>query len=637
MYPQMDSGGLTSGVNYFGSVGRGRNAALNLNRGPQTIASAETEVPQGTGFVPAPTETGFTSGSGGGDSSGGMGDTGGQNAPFSADQARTASFVGQGAQLLGAATGSRELGMAGNFLGAGAAASQGNFVPLGQTVLGMAGQSDAARGLGLLATGLGAINAYNDDPVNNERTSKQLGSMTVNTLANQIPGVGALNFGLRAGTYFANPDFPNDASISIGDIAAFGPEGYERFGRGPIDSAQGGKAIMMSPDPQSVRSALEGMPTANDPRSFDRAAVARGLATDTTYAPGMTVNAQGQLVSTEDMTNQQNMAYFGVSPNTTVGEGIASPSIQSFALDGGDVMGPGAPGSVGRDAFEASGGGFGDPSAGMGGAFEGSAGSTAGTADSPDGPDGANAGSGGFGGMSNQGEGGFGSMGGWKDGGMIGDMPGITQRYMDGGPVQGGPMLAMGYAEGGMMGRMGGKPTPAIVNRQVDAMLRDPRARQTLLARPQQLMASGELTPDEVTTMGRVAEAALFSPELYPQLRQFVAAQGMTPLPAAFDPSVIMRIMAITRGLQQATPAGQVPGTDQAQMQRPVPGEGNGGYLQGPGTGRSDSIGTVNETTGEPVKVANGEYVIPSHIVRAKGREFFDNLLRRYSDVPKGE
>jgi hypothetical protein len=168
-------------------------------------------------------------------------------------------------------------------------------------------------------------------------------------------------------------------------------------------------------------------------------------------------------------------------------------------------------------------------------------------------------------------------------------------------------------------------------------MLRDPRARQTLLARPQQLMASGELTPDEVTTMGRVAEAALFSPELYPQLRQFVVQQGMTPLPAAFDPSVVMRIMAISRGLQQATPAGQVPGTDQAQMQRPVPGEGNGGYLQGPGTGRSDSIGTVNETTGEPVKVANGEYVIPAHIVRAKGREFFDNLLRRYSDVPKGE
>jgi hypothetical protein len=60
-----------------------------------------------------------------------------------------------------------------------------------------------------------------------------------------------------------------------------------------------------------------------------------------------------------------------------------------------------------------------------------------------------------------------------------------------------------------------------------------------------------------------------------------------------------------------------------------------GGMIRGPGTGRSDSIGTVNESTGEPVRVANGEYIIPEHVVRAKGQEFFDNLLRRYADVPK--
>jgi len=129
----------------------------------------------------------------------------------------------------------------------------------------------------------------------------------------------------------------------------------------------------------------------------------------------------------------------------------------------------------------------------------------------------------------------------------------------------------------------------------------------------------------------------MFNPELYPQLRAFVAEQGMTPLPPAYDPRVITRVFASSKALQEETPAGQVPNTDQAQVQSPTPGEGNGGYLQGPGTGRSDSIGTVNETTGQPVKVANGEYVVPAHVVRAKGREFFDNLLRRYSDVPKGE
>jgi hypothetical protein len=35
--------------------------------------------------------------------------------------------------------------------------------------------------------------------------------------------------------------------------------------------------------------------------------------------------------------------------------------------------------------------------------------------------------------------------------------------------------------------------------------------------------------------------------------------------------------------------------------------------------------------------VANEEYIIPAHVVRAKGREFFDNLLRRYHDVGSGE
>jgi hypothetical protein len=66
-------------------------------------------------------------------------------------------------------------------------------------------------------------------------------------------------------------------------------------------------------------------------------------------------------------------------------------------------------------------------------------------------------------------------------------------------------------------------------------------------------------------------------------------------------------------------------------------GAPDGGMLQGPGTGRSDSIGTQNMSNGGPVKVSNGEYVIPEHVVRAKGRDFFDALLRRYSEVPKAE
>jgi hypothetical protein len=217
---------------------------------------------------------------------------------------------------------------------------------------------------------------------------------------------------------------------------------------------------------------------------------------------------------------------------------------------------------------------------------------------------------------------------GYRDGGMIGEMPGLTMRYMNGGPVGGNPMLAMGFRDGGMPGMMqqhaGDKQNARIT------------------ARAEQLLASGELTMDEVVTMARVAEAAMYNPDLYPQLRQFVAQQGMSPLPAQYDESVVQRILMVANALQrqaqeQPTMPGQVPGMDQAMMSNPTPGYGNGGMIHGPGTGRSDSIGTVNESTGQPVKVANEEYVIPAHVVRAKGREFFDNLLRRYSDLPKGE
>ena len=214
-----------------------------------------------------------------------------------------------------------------------------------------------------------------------------------------------------------------------------------------------------------------------------------------------------------------------------------------------------------------------------------------------------------------------------KDGGMVG----LTQRYADG-----GPLLAMGFAQGGQV-QMGASPTNQSATAQVNAILKDPRQKSTIATRAQQLMASGELTQEEVTTMARVAEASMYNPELYPQLREFVAAQGMTPLPPTYDPSVIARIMAIARILQEQQPVlppGEVPPMDQAAME-PAPGTRAGGMIRGPGTGRSDSIGTVNKTTKQPVAVANGEYVIPQHIVAIKGREFFDNLIRRYADAPK--
>jgi hypothetical protein len=498
-------------------------------------------------------------------------------------------MTGAGMGLLGQATNTPELGIAGGFLGASAAASRGSFGPMAGLTTGlMTGDPTAATAASL---GVGALQG-----------SVNRGSVIDAVAGRAVPGYNVANLGLIGATGFFG-----DTPTSIGDVIGFGPQGYDTFGNvGPIDAAQGGKTVALSQNPAATLAAVQGTPFSSNPQALEDASRAMQFAYNTPMDPGMGINRETERsISNINTIGMQDYGTFGVN-----NPGMA----MSYGMDtnaaGQTVSSPGS--IAAQDAMTF--GGTGMNMGSVGGGAEGSINNSMSQS-----------------GMMSSQESGF------KDGGMIGDMPGLTKRYNNGGMVSGGPMLAMGYADGGMMGQMGGKPTPALVNKQVDAMLRDPRARQSLLARPQQLMASGELTPDEVTTMARVAEASLYNPELYPQLRQFVAQQGMSPLPTAFDPSVIMRIMAIARGLQTETPAGQVPGTDQAQMQRPVPGDGNGGYLQGPGTGRSDSIGTVNETTGEPVKVANGEYVIPAHVVRAKGREFFDNLLRRYSDVPKGE
>lgn len=56
----------------------------------------------------------------------------------------------------------------------------------------------------------------------------------------------------------------------------------------------------------------------------------------------------------------------------------------------------------------------------------------------------------------------------------------------------------------------------------------------------------------------------------------------------------------------------------------------DGGEIEGPGTGTSDSVKAVNGDTGQPIRLSNGEYIISKDVVDAKGVEFFDKLQARY-------
>jgi hypothetical protein len=64
---------------------------------------------------------------------------------------------------------------------------------------------------------------------------------------------------------------------------------------------------------------------------------------------------------------------------------------------------------------------------------------------------------------------------------------------------------------------------------------------------------------------------------------------------------------------------------------------GSGGKISGPGTGTSDSVQALNTSDGTPIKLSNGEYIIPADVVREKGKEFFDNMVQKYhTPVRKG-
>jgi hypothetical protein len=55
-----------------------------------------------------------------------------------------------------------------------------------------------------------------------------------------------------------------------------------------------------------------------------------------------------------------------------------------------------------------------------------------------------------------------------------------------------------------------------------------------------------------------------------------------------------------------------------------------GGAIYGPGTGISDSVTAQNTDTGEPVKLSNGEFIIPADVVHKLGTKFFDNLIDKH-------
>jgi hypothetical protein len=209
------------------------------------------------------------------------------------------------------------------------------------------------------------------------------------------------------------------------------------------------------------------------------------------------------------------------------------------------------------------------------------------------------------------------------------------------------------YAEGGMVGQNGMPMRPAgMQSGQQQAMspqMMEMQIQEFMRKNPQQvqqitqaIMAgfqAGEITPEELNMAGQLAMTALQNPEMYQYVRQFAIQQGLAgeqDLSPEYDQGLVFVLLLAVRAAQQQTGSMGGMGTQTGAPEQPVMSMANGGYISmgdnarnggkvvGPGTGTSDSI---------PIRVSAGEYVIPAKIVQAKGKDFFDSLLKKYQNA----
>jgi len=141
-----------------------------------------------------------------------------------------------------------------------------------------------------------------------------------------------------------------------------------------------------------------------------------------------------------------------------------------------------------------------------------------------------------------------------------------------------------------------------------------PQQVQQMLAELQRLLQTGELTREELNMVVQMARSAAQNPALYPQLRRIAIQRGVAEpgeISEEFDPGLVF-ILVLMGEAMQAGMGGQGGAIPSFKAGGPVPNKGDS---------RSDPV---------VAKLHEGEYVIPAHIVKAKGTEFFDRMLESY-------
>jgi hypothetical protein len=196
------------------------------------------------------------------------------------------------------------------------------------------------------------------------------------------------------------------------------------------------------------------------------------------------------------------------------------------------------------------------------------------------------------------------------------------------------------YAQGGMVGDNGMPVMPQgmqqgqpMDSRQLEMQLQDfmrknPQQVQQIAQAIQAGLQSGEITMEELNMAEQMAMTALQNPDMYQYIRQFAIQQGMATeqdLSPQYDEGLIFVILLAVRSAKEAGGTGAAP---MGGAQQPMMAMQGGGYIPKNMSPTKDGTGQRDDVA---INVSPGEYVIPKKIVDAKGKEFFDNLLKKYA------
>lgn len=207
-------------------------------------------------------------------------------------------------------------------------------------------------------------------------------------------------------------------------------------------------------------------------------------------------------------------------------------------------------------------------------------------------------------------------------------VPQTRPSYAQGGYVgpSGQPVVPAGLSTASAPPEMGMDITPEQIDMTVNqAMQNNPQMVEQVRMAIMEAMQTGELTMQELNTLGQMAQAAMQDPNLYPQLRQMAIREGLAgeeDIPPQFDPALISVMLVAIRSMR-GVEGMQAPQAPQS-------------FAMGGAVIPISKANSVDKRHDDPViaELEQGEYVIPKKIVQMKGQEFFDNMLKKYS--PEG-